>query len=683
MTVQKFPQVRIRGYDAFAARTLGAIDPTERNWKSMSANGTFSKFVGTHTFKMGGDFRTIGLDFFAPGRGAGLFEFDKDITSSNGANGSPLDGNSFASFLLGFPSSLGAAGRESLISLSTPVNIFTNYYGGYVQDDWRVSSKFTVNYGLRVEHETGIAERDNNFTVGFNPDATSALTSVAIPADTLAGVGARTAKGGLMYAGVDGNKTTQGNPPKLKWSPRVGAVYSLNNNTVIRAGYGLYWAPYNYPAPSTDQNNYGQVGYSQNTTLVQSAPGTVPTTSITNPFPNGLVQPSGNTRGALSGVGTSFSYVDQNSTAPRVQQYSVDLQRELPGSQAISFGYSGSRGDHLGLGGSNDVPVNINQLDPKYMSLGTRLNDLLPNPFFGNPNAGPLATRATLSRAQLLRPYPQFLDVNARHVLEGKSRYNAAVVEWSKRVTRGWGGRVSYTYSVLKDNLIGESNFYTAGGFNPLNNYNYIQGSPYYNPDVDYTYSLLDVPHRVIIAPVVELPFGRGKKWGSNSSAAEWILGGWTLSAAINLQQGFPLSVQQSDNTGTFSAVQRPNLVSGVDLATSGSYEDRLASVDHPTATWINFAAFTPAAPFTYGNAPRTITDLRSPNQYNVDGVFIKNLRFGSKSAQVKIEMLNMLNRVNVRALQGRNTVGNSNFGQTNTQAGFQRITQLMFRFMF
>jgi hypothetical protein len=683
MTVKKFPSVRIRGYDSFASRTLGAINPTERNWKSMSANGTFSKFVGTHTFKVGGDFRNIGLDFYAPGNGAGLFEFDKDITSSNGGNSSTTDGNSFAAFLLGFPSSLGASGRESSISLSTPVNIFTNYFGGYAQDDWRISSKFTLNYGVRLEHETGIAEKDNNFTVGFDTAARNALSTVSIPADAVAGVGARTVSGGLMYAGVDGNKTTQGNPPKVKFSPRVGAVYSINTNTVVRAGYGMYWAPYNYPAPSTSTNNYGQVGYSQNTTLVQSAPGTVPTTSITNPFPNGLVQPTGRSLGTLSGVGTSFSYVDQNSTAPRVQQYSIDIQRELPHSQAISIGYSGSRGDHLGLGGSNDVPVNINQLDPKYMALGARLNDALPNPFFGNPNAGPFATRATLSRAQLLRPYPQFLDVNARHVLEGKSRYNAAVIEWTKRVTRGWGGRVSYTYSQLKDNLIGETNFYSDGGYNPLNNYNYIPGSPYYNPDADYTYSLLDVPNRVIIAPIAELPFGKGKKWGNNNSAVDWILGGWTVSAAINLQQGFPLSVQQSDNTGTFSAVQRPNLVPGVDLATTGSYEDRLASADHPTATWINPAAFAVAPAFTYGNAPRTITELRSPNQYNVDGVFIKNLRFGTKTAQVKIEMLNLMNRVNVRALQGRNTVGNSNFGQTNTQAGFQRITQLMFRFGF
>jgi hypothetical protein len=318
------------------------------------------------------------------------------------------------------------------------------------------------------------------------------------------------------------------------------------------------------------------------------------------------------------------------------------------------------------------------------MALGSALNAQLPNPFLGNPNAGPFASSATLSRAQLLRPFPQFGNINQRHVLEGKNRYNAAVLEWSKRATNGWGGRVSYTYSVLKDNQIGEDNFYSpvAGGL-PLNNYSYIPGSPYYNPDVDYTYSLLDVPHRVIIAPIVELPFGRGKKWGANSSAAEMNAGGWILSAAINLQSGFPLNVQQSDNTGTFSGMQRPNLVPGVPLETPGSLADRLASADHPSATWINPAAFTTAAPFTFGNAPRTITDLRTPPQYNVDGVFIKNLRFGTHTAQVKIEMLNLFNRVNLRNLRQRNTVGNSNFGQTGQQAGFMRITQIMFRYSF
>jgi hypothetical protein len=678
ITVQKFPQVRIRGYDN-EGRTLGAIEPTEINWKSTSANGTFSKFVGTHTFKAGADFRKIGVDTTIPGNGTGYFEFEKDTTSSDGLTTSnTLNGNSFASFLLGFPSG-NISARPSQITLSTPLNIFTYYYGGYAQDDWRVTSKFTVNYGLRIEHETGLAEQNNNFTVGFDQNATNALSTVTIPGDAVAGTAARTVKGGLMYAGVNGNPTTQGNPPKVKYSPRVGAVYSINSMTVLRGGYGLYWSPWNYAAPSPTSSNYGQVGYTQNTLVPQTAP--LPTVSLTNPFPGGLVQPLANSLGTLTGAGTNIAYIDQNSTAPRVQQYSVDLQRELPGNQAITISYIGARGDHLGLGGTSDTGVNINQLDPKYLALGAALNAQLPNPFFGNPNAGPFASSATLTRAQLLRPFPQFNNVIANHVTEGKNRYNAAVIEWTKRSTNGWGGRMSYTYSVLKDNQVGETNFYSGGGTNPLNNYNFIPGSTYYNPDAEYAIGLLDVPHRVIIAPIVELPFGRGKKWGANSGAAEWLAGGWTLAAAINVQSGFPLSMNQADNTNLLGGVQRPNIVAGVDLSTPGSFEDRLASADHPTATWVNPAAFTAAPAGTYGNAPRTITDLRSPIQANVDGTFIKNLRFGTKTAQIKIEMLNLLNRVNVRA--NRNTFGNSNFGQIGVQAGFMRITQIMFRYSF
>jgi hypothetical protein len=118
-----------------------------------------------------------------------------------------------------------------------------------------------------------------------------------------------------------------------------------------------------------------------------------------------------------------------------------------------------------------------------------------------------------------------------------------------------------------------------------------------------------------------------------------------------------------------------------VSLATTGAFEDRLASNDHPNATWLNPAAFSIATGF--GNAPRTITDARSAPQYNTDAVFIKSFRFGTKSAQLKIEKLNLFNRVNVRTIQGANNVSNSNFGQTTIQAGFMRITQVMFRFNF
>jgi trimeric autotransporter adhesin len=694
VTLEKFPGIRIRGYDQFAGQTMGAINPTEINWKSTSANTSYARTAGAHLFKVGADFRKMGVDTYIPGDGAGFFDFDKDMTSSNGGTGGTTDGNAFASFLLGYPSSV----RTSQISVSTPLNLYTYYYGGYVHDDWRVNGKLTLNYGLRVEHEDGLREEQNRFTVGFDPALKSALSSITVPADPIAGTPARQVGGGLLYAGVDGNKTTQGNQPAVKWSPRVGVVYEIAEKTVLRGGYGLYWAPFNYPGVSTSSSNYGQVGYTQNTILSTSRANPV---SLTNPFPNGVAVPTGNALGALTNLDSNVSFVDQNRVAPRVQQFSVDLQRELPGGMALTATYMGARNDHLGLGGSNDTAVNLNQLDPKYLALGSALNDAVPNPFFGNP-AVPLSLSlpATIARSRLLLPYPQYRQVNARQVTEGFSRYHAGVVELNKRLSHGIGGRFSYTYSVLKDNLVGESNFYTAvSPALPVNNYNYVASQPAcapgaafttacYDPRAEYGYSVLDVPHRVILAPIAELPFGKERRWANGGGVTEWILGGWMVSSIVNLQSGFPLNVQQGADArlslGGATTANRPNLVSGTDLATSGSLEDRLATADHPTATWLNPAAFGLAATGTIGDAPRTITTVRTAGQYNIDAVLMKNVRFGgSKVAQVKIEVLNLLNRPNVRTIQGANTVGSSNFGQTTIQAGFMRITQIMFRFSF
>ncbi len=675
--VPKFPNGSISGYSGF-----GAITPSYRTYKSWSANASYSKLIGRHTLKVGGDFRDMGVYLLSPGDSTGRFQFDKEFTSATGLNNSSTtDGNAFASFLLGYPSANSA--RQSTMTLTTPLDVSAKYYAAYVQDDWRASSRFTLNFGLRLEHETGMSEADGNFTVGFDPAATSALSAVTIPADAVAGTPARTVAGGLMFAGVDGNGTTQGNPPALKWSPRVGAVYSLTPTTVLRAGYGVYWAPWNYPAPSSASSNYGQLGFTQNTVVPQTA--ATPTVSLTNPFPNGLVAPLGNSLGALTGAGTSISYVDQNRGAPRVQQYSVDLQKELASRMAVTVSYIGARGDDLPLGGTVDTALNVNQLDPKYMALGSALNASLPNPFFGNPAAGPLANQATLTRAQLLRPYPQFLNVSARQVSEGISRYNAGVVEWTRRTGGGsWvGGRVSYTYSVLKDNQFGETNFYSnAGSGLALNSYAYLQGSPYYNPRADYSYGILDVPHRLVMAPILEVPFGEGRRWSSENALIDLIAGGWTASAIVTIQSGFPIGLQQSDNTGTFGGAQRPNVVDGASRETSGSLADRLASADHPAATWLNPAAFTTAAAFTYGNAPRTITDVRTPTQQNVDFSLSKNIPLGgARFAQIRVEVVNLLNRVMTNSIG--TTAGNSSFGQISSQSGFMRLTQFSFRYSF
>ena len=697
ITQPKFPDVDIAGYDALAAQTLGAIDPTQINYKSQSANASYSRFFGTHTVKAGGDFRKIGMDSYLPGPGAGLFKFDNEFTSSNGTNNSDAtSGNAFASYLLGYPSA--DAGTQSTFPVSTPLNVYSYYFGGYVQDDWRANSKLTVNYGLRIEHETGLAEQNNNFTTGFDPAASlpGITGTVIIPADPIAGTAARTVTGGLQFAGVNGQKTTQGAPPAIKWSPRVGIVYSFNPTTVLRAGYGLYWAPWNYPAPSTSASNYGQDGYTQNTVLQQTV-GT-PTTTLTNPFPLGVAQPTGNSLGPSTLLNNNISFIDPNHTAPRVQQYSADVQKELGGGMALVVSYVGARGDHLPLGGSNDVAININQLDPKYLALGSAaLGAAVPNPFFGNPNVpAALATATTISRARSLMPYPQFNQVLERQVAEGLNRYNAAVVELNKRVTHGVGWRISYTYSSLQDNQWGETNFYSAATGLPMNNYNYISTMPAcqagqqfstacYDPRAEYGPGILDVPQRLVIAPIFELPFGKGKAH-AQGDMADMFLGGWTIGAILTFQSGFPINVQQSNPNSIMGGnlTDRPNL-SGTTLSVPGGFYDQLASADHPTATSINPAGFSLVSFGQFGNAPRTITDVRTPGQANTDLSAAKNIRLGSGGhvLQVKIEVINLFDRPNVRALQGNNNVSLTSFGQTNLQSGFMRQAQFMCRYQF
>jgi hypothetical protein len=703
--VSKFPQIYTQGYGV-GNQLLGAINPSNRTYKSAGANAAYSRFVGAHTFKFGGDYRRIGAYLLNPGCSASCLNFGREFTSATGTNnGSATDGNAFATFLLGYPSgdlqSSTALGNGPIMTLTTPLDIYTNYYSGYAQDDWRVSSKLTVNYGLRIEREDGMHEVNNNFTVGFDRTTVNGLSSVVIPAsvDPTGGTAARNVVGGLMYAGVNGNPTTQGNPPRQKWSPRVGVVYSLDSKTVVRGGYGLYWAPYNYPVPSATSNNgnYGQIGYTNNTVVPQAA--VTPVVTLANPFPNGLVPPNGNSLGLLSGVGTSISFVNQDRTAPRVQQYSADLQRELGAGMALTLTYVGARGDHLPLGGTVDSAININQLDPKYLALGnTALNQAVANPFFGVSGAGPLASQATIARSQLLRPYPQFSNILMLQTTEGVNRYNAGVIEVSKRMTHGWAARVSYTYSRLMDNQFGESNFYTTRNLNPMNNYNYDTSLPAcqsgmsrvdeynakcFDPLVDYSTGILDVPHRFIASPMYELPFGKNHKIG-NGSVGNMLAGGWLVSAVITAQSGFPIGITQSNsNSNLLGNGLRPNLVSGVDVGTTGSLSDRLASADHSTAAWVNAAAFVAAPAGTWGTAPRTMDDVRTPRIINTDIAAQKNIPLGgSKQGQFRLEIFNLFNRPQLAGFSSL-TVGNGNFGQITSQGGFMRMTQLSFRFLF
>jgi len=658
--VKKFPNVSMTDYYG-----LGAIDPSDRNLYSWSANATLSRLVGRHTVKAGADFRTIGIDTQSFSGAAGTFNFDRRFTSANpnlnGVNGATPSGNAMASFMLGLPS--GDPGNLSRILVSSPADYFVRYWGAYLQDDFRVNSKLTVNGGVRFEYESGLREAEDRFTVGFdrtvNPGGV--LGSIVNP---LTG---QTMQGGLMYAGVNGAPNEQGNVPAVKISPRFGVVYSMNQKTVMRGGYGLYWAP--WPYQFVGSSNYGQVGYSQDTFMEQGQ--FFPTNTLTNPFPGGVVQPRGNALGYLEGVGRQIEFIDQDKKAPYVHQYSFDINRELPGNMAVGFEYSGSTIRNASLGGANDATLNINQLDPSFLSLGSALQDRVSNPFFGT-GTGVSPGSATISRAQLLRPYPQYLNILMRQNTQGRSQYHAAIFKFEKRMSNGWGGRINYTWSRLKDNFFAETNSYSSVSTNAQNAY---------DMDREYATSILDVPHKLVLSPIIQLPFGEGKRWATSGAAAA-ILGDWTISSIIAFESGFPVSTSANSNnlSSAFFLKQYPNLT-GSDPATSGSREDRIFTAQN-SGTWLNADAFVNPGAFQLGTAPRTLSDVRTPHRNNWDFVATKDIRLGGRArAQIRYEVLNITNTVKTT---GPNTaVGSGSFGRITTQRGFMRLTQLMFRLSF
>jgi len=651
--IKKFPVFNISGYGRAGANTFGNLARRLHTYYGQQVNGSVSVLLGRHTFKYGADYRNLGLKLFVAGQSSGSFVFNSGFTQGpNPLVASTNSGNSLASFLLGNPAS-------GDITVATRNNFFINYYGGYVQDDFRVTPNLTLNLGLRYEFEQGLREKNNNFTVGFDRDRPF---PIQVPGLNL--------RGGLQYAGVDGYPTHQSDPSRRKFAPRVGFAWSINSKTVLRGGYGLLWAPHTYA--NATENSYGTRGFTAVTSYFASNDGGLTpcaTCRLDNPFPNGIEQPRGSANGLLTGAGGTVNFIDQFRKSPYVHQYSVDLERQF-GDIVVSIGYVGSRVEQINVGGTESNTVNINQLDPRFFSLGATLNDQVANPFFGNPAFGAFSRNSTIARGQLLRPFPQFGDILANQVSAGRSRYDSLVLKVERRFNDGLGLRANYTYSRLKDNIFGEINFLgnNSNAFaRPLNNYDL---------DAEFGFSALDAPHRFNFVGTYELPFGKGKHWVSEKGFASAVLGGWVITAVGSYQSGYPiLVVQNSNNSGLFGSFQRPNIVAGQNPATSGSLQDRLRS-------YLNPLAYSQAAPFTFGNAPRTDPRVRTPSQKTLDAALQKTIRFTeSKNLVVRGEVINVLNIPIFRA--PATVFGRADFGRITEVGGFPRLLQVTVRFGF
>jgi trimeric autotransporter adhesin len=656
--LNRFPTLTIQDY-----KGTGWTNRQTNGYYQYGVNGTLSKLVGSHSYKFGGDYRVIGAESLNYGPSTGTFTFSGLYT-----------GNSVADLLLGYPVS-------GNVPLNTELDGFVRYFAAYAQDDWRINEKFTLNYGVRLERETGMIERDNQQTVDFAKTTLSPLNNLVNLIDPITGQ-RREILGGLVYAGQNGAPAEQGNQPAIKVAPRVGAVYSFNPKTVLRGGWGLYYSPWNYAAAGT--NGWGQIGYSATTEITgqpQTA-GSVPVVRLSNPFPNGLVRPSGNSDGLLTGTGGEVRFVDPTKGAPRVQQYSVDLQRELPWNMSMSVGYTGLTGSNLSWGGSDNATININQLDPIYQTAGVNTLQRVANPFFGVAEAGQFSRDQTIELGQLLRPYPQFRDVLMLQSTGAHSQYHAAIFQLRKRVVGLWGGNISYTFSRLNDNQFGQGNYYSSSP-GLQNNYTVVPDSPYYNPDQEYGRSLLDSPHKLVIAPTVMLPFGEGRPF-LTEGIGNVLLGGWSITPVITMNSGFPVGVSQNTQGTTFlfGGTPRPNIVPGQDFLTPGDITDRIRE-DTSDNLYLNRAAFQTVPNNQFGNAPRILPGVYSPWRNNVDLSVSKQTQTGAgTSLSLRIEVLNLLNIVHWAAPQS-SAFGNSNFGRITNQANNMRMVQFTARFQF
>ncbi|MFH1268430.1 MAG: hypothetical protein ABIK89_22135, partial [Planctomycetota bacterium] len=622
--------------------------------------------AGSHSVKMGGDFRLLGDKSASYGASTGSYNFSGTYSTVRDP-GIPSNAGSAADMLLGYFT-------RASVPLNDKLHGFLKYYSGYVQDDWRVSNKFTINYGIRLERETGLIEENNRFSVDFDKTAVSPLNSQVNLIDPVTGA-RRQILGGLVYAGVNGAATEQGNLPDVTVAPRVGLVYSIDDNTVVRGGWGLFYAPYNYGAAGT--TSWGQIGYSATTQTTN--PAGTPVYRLSDPFPNGLTQPTRNSLGLLTGTGADITLVDPTHGQPRVQQYSVDFQRALPGAVNLSLGYTGLKSDNMSWGSS----VNINQLDPKYQSLLASTSTKVPNPFLGIADAGQFANSSTLSVGQLLRPFPQFDDVTMSHVMGAHSLYHAAIFQVNKRSTTWWGGRFSYTWSRLTDNQFGGGNYYSsAPGL--MNVYQILPDSSYYDPEGDYGRSLMDSPHKIVIAPSFSLPFGQGRTFLSDSRIGDILLGGWTLTPVVTFSSGFPMGVSQQVSTSynfLMGGSTRPNIVPGVDFLLPGDITDRIRE-NLKDNIWYNKEAFSLSPVNTFGNSGRRLPGVLSPWRNNVNLSIGKSFRTGGRTnASLRAEILNVFNQVVWAAPSS--TFGSSSFGQVNNQANNMRMVQFSLRFQF
>ena len=618
-----FPDVAI---DDTSGLGSGNSNSTPRQTVTNSVD--FTKVHGAHTLQTG--FMNIQTYTYAKFQYPIYTSFGRGM--SNGPNPLAADPNSgygFASFLLG-------TGSGSFTTAAEAAYI-KKYFGWYFQDDWKATRNLTLSLGVRYDIQTPTTDRFDRLG-WFDPNGENPISS---------DVGF-TVNGFHQYVG-DGQRRGLYETEYTNIAPRFSLTYRFNNKLVMRSGYGIFYTP---ALENGDYQGLTLYGFTQTTPWVGTVDGITPTNLLSDPLPDGLIQPVGKGLGQLTQVGQSINAILPTRPTPYAQQWMWGLQYALTPNDVLDMTYVGNKGTNLTWG-----TININQLTPQNMALGDALLDQVANPFFGHISSSACGlTGATVTRGQLLRPFPQFCSVGDIQDPSANSIYNALKFNYNHRWSHGLHMLVSFTISKFIDQSAG-----TVAWANP-NSTGIQQG---YNLAAERSLDANDIPKSLVINYVYELPIGRGKKFGSGmNKIANGVVGGWQVSGITTLKDGFPLGFWNAlNNTGSLGAGQRPDIVG--DPAISNPTIDR----------WFDTDALAQPDPYTFGNAPRTQPHLRAPGLDNWDITLQKNWPWGEKRrVQFRAEVYNAFNTPYFHAPNTR--YGSSIFGQINV-AHYARSIQM------
>jgi len=633
-----FPEITITGYptpsssisNILTGGILGATDFILANNSVWALDGSATKTFAKHELKLGGEFRVIQLNTQQTGANSPVFNFTPTYTEGpNATAASATAGAGLASFLLGVPQ--GSAAPAPSLAMTA------KYYGLYLQDNYKVTSRLTLNLGIRWEYETPRTDRFNQFD-NFDYSAVPPIKAVGL-----------NLHGALSYVGVNGISRYQANPSPWNFAPRLGFAYRLGDKTVIRGGGGIFFAD-NWGV-GTGSTGFGSDGFFATTNIITSLDGATPIVSLSNPFPSGLVKPTGNSLGAATLLGQTVDFYDRSNKTPYSGSWHMSVQRDLGHNMMMEVGYTGSRGLKL------PFTVQLNQIPDADLALGNQLRTLVPNPFYPQFSSGILAS-TTVAYAQLLRPYPQYDQVTANNSNLANSIYHALEVKLEKRYSKGLTVMGSYTYSKAIDLGIGSfSGDSIAAGV--IQDYNYLRG--------EYAPSALDQTHRFVGNVVYELPFLKSQKGFTGH-----LLGGWQVSMILSLYSGSPLGISESSST-TFAqgGNQRPNWT-GVSAALSNPTPQK----------WFDTSQFTLAPQYTFGNVARTLGGLRSDGLKGMDFSINKNVAINDRiKLQVRADCFNLTNTP--QFAPPATALGSANFGTVSAQNNQPRIVQVAMKLIF